>query len=412
MAAQALARVTLEEDELSNASGLRAALLKTSDCVVETDTPIYSVVHVAVTPHRTIRLVAHGTCDKGLVLELRNPSYPPLLLAKILAAADAASTAEAANGGGRAARVAAGVTAARAWLASNLFAPAWRELRRCAKLCEERGGGMRRADAVSGVATFVVAAAGHRTSFEARVPAEYPARPAVLTLKSTTLPQPLVDACHKRCTELARKLSVGEKLNAAEMQAEMQSPGASTRRKNEPRVSNTAKHFQSLRRDTKQLKQIADLRAEGSKTARQDLKSFARFASERDQRAEAETSSSAASPSAGTPRPSLLAAVEYLVEFATSLPGATCGVCGKAALGGKLPTRALCGCWFHHQCLKRRFEAPPFKIECEPCGRRVWHEAWPNPEKLEAAYYAKQHRTADADLCADLFLNPVVRRAE
>ena len=52
---------------------------------------------------------------------------------------------------------------------------------------------MRRADAVSGVATFVVAAAGHRTSFEARVPAEYPARPAVLTLKSTTLPQPLVD---------------------------------------------------------------------------------------------------------------------------------------------------------------------------------------------------------------------------
>ena len=123
---------------------------------------------------------------------------------------------------------------------------------------------MRRADAVSGVATFVVAAAGHRTSFEARVPAEYPARPAVLTLKSTTLPQPLVDACHKRCTELARKLSVGEKLNAAEMQ----SPGASARRKNEPRVSNTAKHFQSLRQDTKQLKQIADLRAEGSKTAR------------------------------------------------------------------------------------------------------------------------------------------------
>ncbi len=72
MAAQALARVTLEEDELANASGLRAALLKTSDCVVETDTPIYSVVHVAVTPHRTVRLVAHGTCEKGLVLELRN----------------------------------------------------------------------------------------------------------------------------------------------------------------------------------------------------------------------------------------------------------------------------------------------------------------------------------------------------
>ena len=187
----------------------------------------------------------------------------------------------------------------------------------------------------------------------------------MLTLKSTTLPQPLVDACHKRCTELARKLSVGEKLNAAEMQG----PGASTRQKNEPRVSNTAKHFQSLRRDTKQLKQIADLRAEGSKTARQDLKSFARFASERDQRAEAEAFSSTASTRAGTPRPSLLAAVEYMVEFATSLPGAKCGVCGKAALGGKLPTRALCGCWFHHQCLKRRLEAPPFKIECEPCGR-------------------------------------------
>ena len=409
MAAQALARVTLEEDELR----VDASKLANGPGVkVETDTPIYSVVQVAVTPHRTVRLVAHGTCEDGLVLELRNTSYPPLLLAKILAAADAAAAAEAANGGGRAARVAAAASSARAWLASNLFAPAWRELRRCAKLCEERGGGMRRADAVSGVATFVVAAAGHRTLFEARVPAEYPARPAVLTLKSTTLPQPLVDACHKRCTELARKLSVGEKLNAAEMQAGMQSSGASTRRKNEPRVSNTAKHFQSLRRDTKQLKQVADLRAEGSKTARQDLKSFARFASERDQRAEAETSSSAASPSAGTPRPSLLAAVEYLVEFATSLPGATCGVCGKAALGGKLPTRALCGCWFHHQCLKRRFEAPPFKIECEPCGRRVWHEAWPNPEKLEAAYYAKQHRTADADLCADLFLNPVVRRAE
>ena len=134
MAAQALARVTLEEDELSNVSGLRAVLLKTSDCVVETDTPIYSVVHVAVTPHRTVRLVAHGTCENGLVLELRNTSYPPLLLAKILAAADAAAAAEAANGGGRAARVAAGVTAARAWLAGNLFAPAWRELRRCAKL--------------------------------------------------------------------------------------------------------------------------------------------------------------------------------------------------------------------------------------------------------------------------------------
>ena len=103
MAAQALARVTLEEDELANASGLRAALLKTSDCVVETDTPIYSVVHVAVTPARTVRLVAHGTCEKGLVLELRNTAYPPLLLAKILAAADAAAAAEAANGGGRAA---------------------------------------------------------------------------------------------------------------------------------------------------------------------------------------------------------------------------------------------------------------------------------------------------------------------
>ena len=407
MAAQALARVTLEEDELRVDASELATLIGANG-IAETDTPVYSVVQIALTPHRCVRLVAHGTCDKGLVLELRNTSYPPLLLAKILAAADAAAAAEAANGGGRAARVAAATKAIRSWLASNLFAPAWRELRRCAKLCEDRGGGMRRADAVSGVATFVVAAAGHRTSFEARVPAEYPARPAVLTLKSTTLPQPLVDACHKRCTELARKLSVGEKLNAAEMQ----SPGASTRRKNEPRVSNTAKHFQSLRRDTKQLKQIADLRAEGSKTARQDLKSFARFASERDQRAEAETSSSTASPGAGTPRPSLLAAVEYLVEFATSLPGATCGVCGKAALGGKLPTRALCGCWFHHQCLKRRFEAPPFKIICGPCGRRVWHESWPNPEKLEAAYYAKQHRTADADLCADLFLNPVVRRAE
>ena len=93
MAAQALARVTLEEDELANASGLRAALLKTPDCVVETDTPIYSVVHVAVTPHRTVRLVAHGTCENGLVLELRNTSYPPLLLAKILAAADAAAAA-------------------------------------------------------------------------------------------------------------------------------------------------------------------------------------------------------------------------------------------------------------------------------------------------------------------------------
>ena len=105
MAAQALARVTLEEDELR----VDASKLANGPGVkVETDTPIYSVVHVAVTPHRTVRLVAHGTCEQGLVLELRNTSYPPLLLAKILAAADAAAAAEAANGGGRAARVAAG----------------------------------------------------------------------------------------------------------------------------------------------------------------------------------------------------------------------------------------------------------------------------------------------------------------
>ncbi len=68
MAAQALARVTLEEDELANASGLRAALLKTSDCVVETDTPIYSVVHVAVTPHRTAaRKGLYWSCGTPLI---------------------------------------------------------------------------------------------------------------------------------------------------------------------------------------------------------------------------------------------------------------------------------------------------------------------------------------------------------
>ena len=169
MAAQALARVTLEEDELRIDASELSTLIGANG-IVETDTPVYSVVQIALTPHRCVRLVAHGTCKKGLVLELRNTSYPPLLLAKILAAADAASTAEAANGGGRAARVAAAVTAACAWLASNLFAPAWRELRRCAKLCEERGGSMRRADAVSGVATFVVTAAGHRTSGWAAAP--------------------------------------------------------------------------------------------------------------------------------------------------------------------------------------------------------------------------------------------------
>ena len=307
-----------------------------------------------------------------------------------------------------AARVAAAVTAARAWLASNFFAPAWRELRRCAKLCEERGGGMRRADAVSGVATFVVAAVGHRTSFEARVPAEYPARVRPYSRSSPRRSAAVVDACHKRCTELARKLSVGEKLSAA---AEMQSPATSTRRKNEPRVPNTAKHFQSLRRDTKQLKQIADLRAEGSKTARQDLvvRTLCQRARPTGRGRSVVVDSRRAARDAA---PVAAQAVEYLVEFATSLPGAKCGVCGKAALGGKLP-RALCGCWFHHQCLKRRFEAPPFKIECEPCGRRVWHESWPNPEKLEAAYYAKQHRTADADLCASTcFSIRWFRRAE
>ena len=201
---------------------------------------------------------------------------------------------------------------------------------------------MRRADAVSGVATFVVAAAGHRTSFEARVLAEYPARPAVLTLKSTTLPQPLVDACHKRCTELARKLSVGEKLNAAEMQ----SPGAS---RDERTSRASTREALPGPRDTFQLKQIADLRAEGSKTARQDLvvrtlRQRARPTGEAKHRRRRLRSGR---------RASLLAAVEYLVEFATSSPARNV-VSAAKRLRRKLPTRALAVAG-SITCLKRRF---------------------------------------------------------
>ena len=55
---------------------------------------------------------------------------------------------------------------------------------------------------------------------------------------------------------------------------------------------------------------------------------------------------------------------------------------------------------------------PPFELRCGPCdGRKVWHSDWPDVDKIKEAWEAHERRTHEADVCADLFMDPRVGRA-
>ena len=49
-------------------------------------------------------------------------------------------------------------------------------------------------------------------------------------------------------------------------------------------------------------------------------------------------------------------------------------------------------------------------MSCGVCARRVWHPAWPDAAKLKEAWHARERRTHEADMCADLFLDPRANR--
>ena len=229
-----------------------------------------------------------------------------------------------------------------------------------------------------------------------------------------------------RCATQARRLSDPVAASAARL-------GAGDNRG--PRVTASGAHFRSLKRDMKALKKIADLRDVGAERtkrgvpahgreerrgAKRELKTLARFEGARDAAAHAALSATAAEAAAAPPVPSLFAAVEALVDdFAARLPEETCQCCGARVLpedpacpaaAGDEPTRALCGHWFHYACLEKALATPPFALSCDACDRRVWHPAWPDAAKLKEAWHARERRTHEADMCADLFLDPRANR--
>ena len=90
-------------------------------------------------------------------------------------------------------------------------------------------------------------------------------------------------------------------------------------------------------------------------------------------------------------RPSLKAAVAYLLERFAALPREPCQNCGKPVLPAdpasralsdkthrKRPLRVLCGHWLHWECANAWMTNPPFAKDCpaEGCGREVYHKDW------------------------------------
>jgi len=406
--------------------------------VLESATPALTSLRVVVTPHRFVKVILHyqaGYPATAAVVEVRNPAYPPPLLKKILAAAEDAAAAAAAEGRGALAPVAA---AARAFLEGNRFVPCWRELRRCALLCERRGGGMAGANPAKGVARFAAKTGAYAVEFSVTVPPDYPAAGVELAVRASDFARPLVDVQLAQARELVRRCAAGADVDAAKRLSDPVAASAARLGAGDdrgPRVAASGAHFRSLKRDMKALKKIADLRDVGAERtkrgvpahgreerrgAKRELKTLARFEGARDAAAHAALSATAAGAAAAPPVPSLFAAVEALVDdFAARLPEETCQCCGARVLpedpacpaaAGDEPTRALCGHWYHYACLEKALATPPFALSCGACDRRVWHPAWPDAAKLKEAWHARERRTHEADMCADLFLDPRANR--
>ena len=138
-----------------DASEEQGALSLPEGCVVETATPVLTMFRLEVTPYRMVRVFAHypeeGYPTSALVLEVRNPSYPPPLLKKLLSLGEKAAAAAAARGEGGLGPVAAAVFE---FLEGNLFVPCWKELRQCVTLCEAEGGGLEGLNEKRGVAVL------------------------------------------------------------------------------------------------------------------------------------------------------------------------------------------------------------------------------------------------------------------
>ncbi|KAH8073447.1 hypothetical protein JL721_2741 [Aureococcus anophagefferens] len=359
--------------------------------VLESATPALTSFRVVVTPHRFVKVILHyqaGYPATAAVVEVRNPAYPPPLLKKILAAEDAAAAA-AAEGRGALAPVAA---AARAFLEGNRFVPCWRELRRCALLCERRGGGMAGANPAKGVARFAAKTGAYAVEFSVTVPADYPAAGVELAVRASDFSRPLVDVQLAQVRELVRRCAAGADVDAAKRLSDPVAASAARLGAGDDRGPRRPAGALSIaeaghegaeedRGPARRRRGADEARRPGPRPrgapGREAGAEDARALRGRDAGARA-LSATAAEAAAAPPVPSLFAAVEALVDdFAAGLPEETCQCCGARVLpedpafpaaAGDEPTRALCGHWFHYACLEKALTVRPSRSPAAPAN--------------------------------------------
>jgi len=109
-------------------------------------------------------------------------------------------------------------------------------------------------------------------------------------------------------------------------------------------------------------------------------------------------------------KPSLGAAVQFLVESVQRYPVEPCQICRKR-LFPEDPTkvasrertaaqveRVYCGHAYHHDCLINYLKTPPFQDgkKCPGCGNRIYHEKWKvTPALAEARWACEQAKARE-----------------
>lgn len=228
----------------------------------------------------------------------------------------------------------------------------------------------------TGVITILLRELDTFCKIRATIPNEYPCRVADLDVIESNLPDWVWQTHILLAQQNALKL-VGQFISLEQHAAAYRQAHAAVAA-SVPSTKDLLDH----KEDMKLLKKLTDLGIEGSKESRRQKTRLLQSEIKKLPPA-APAAPSTKGLSSASVAPSLTASVAQLILMVRKFPYSSCAGCDELmSKTTDLPAeRLVCGCYWHHGCLRKHLDAPPFVEKRCTCGNTLVHRWWRVCEK-------------------------------
>jgi len=306
-------------------------------------------------------------------------------------------------------------------IANNMLTYAFDEVHKIRKMFKNDATVTLKVHETRGKIDFKMKHRDYESHFVMNVPEMYPLQPVQFKLKSCSLPLRYQTIYTQQADNLCSKLARGFDVNYALNERKIQTKNDAAALDVSDFRSTTAV---DIRNDLKTMHKMSLFHNElmDNKGVRRKVRVMNKQVREEEQkemelRKQMERACIDPDEQIAEPLPSLLVCVEYLVKQFTSLPEETCQACKKKVFPknpnilheyeedpkkyvnkGKYPQRCSCGHWFHHECLDKFINVPPFEKPCEICKVKIKHPLFDTDLKsLERQWAVKQAKKRELD---------------